>query len=69
MEEGSFTKTPFVKVVFVLEKTDIGKQVTTDENGAYRIDLKPGRYYVTATLPRPAFLSSPAKGTIRATCS
>ena len=51
MEEGSFTKAPFVKVVFVLEKTDISKQVTTDENGAYRIDLKPGRYYVTATHP------------------
>lgn len=51
MEEGSYSKTPFVKVVFVLEKTDISKQVTTDENGAYRIDLKPGRYYVTATHP------------------
>ncbi|MBK7477533.1 MAG: histidine phosphatase family protein [Haliscomenobacter sp.] len=51
LEEGSFIKAPFVKVVFVLEKTDISKQVATDENGAYRIDLKPGRYYVTATHP------------------
>lgn len=40
-----------VKITFAKESSDYTKSITTDENGHYKIPLRKGRYWVTATHP------------------